>query len=35
MWNIKCIVILVVIVATGIVTKGIKKIWKPYQETIS
>jgi hypothetical protein len=34
MWNMKCFVIPVIIGATGIVTKGLKKIWKQYQESI-
>jgi hypothetical protein len=34
MWNMKCIVIPVVIGVTGIVTKGLKKVCKQYQETI-
>jgi hypothetical protein len=34
MWNIKCFVIPVNIGATGIVTQGLKKIWKQYQESI-
>jgi hypothetical protein len=34
MWNMKCFVIPVVIWTTVILTKGIKKIWKRYQETI-
>jgi hypothetical protein len=28
LWNIKCFVIPVITGATGIVTKGLKKIWK-------
>jgi hypothetical protein len=34
MWNMKCFVIPVIIGATEIVTKGLKKIWKQYQESI-
>jgi hypothetical protein len=34
MWNMKCFVIPVIIGATGIVTKGLKKMWKKYQESI-
>jgi hypothetical protein len=34
MWNMKCFVISVTIGATGIITKGLKKIWKQYQESI-
>jgi hypothetical protein len=34
MWNMKCFVIPVIIGTTGIVTKGLKKIWKQYQESI-
>jgi hypothetical protein len=34
MWNMKCFVIPVIIGATGIVTKGLKKICKRYQESI-
>jgi hypothetical protein len=34
MWNMKCFVIPVIIGATGIVTRGLKKIWKQYQESI-
>jgi hypothetical protein len=34
MWNMKCFVITVISGATGIVTKGLKKIWKKYQESI-
>jgi hypothetical protein len=34
MWDMKCFVIPVIIGATGIVTKGLKKIWKQYQESI-
>jgi hypothetical protein len=34
MWNMKCFVIPAIIGATGIVTKGLKKIWKQYQESI-
>jgi hypothetical protein len=34
MWNKKCFVIPVIIRATGIVTKGLKKIWKQYQKSI-
>jgi hypothetical protein len=34
MWNMKCFVIPIIIGATGIVTIGLKKIWKPYQESI-
>jgi hypothetical protein len=34
MWNMKYFVIPVITGATGIVTKGLKKIWKQYQESI-
>jgi hypothetical protein len=34
MWNMKCFVIPVITGATGIVTKGLKNIWKQYQESI-
>jgi hypothetical protein len=34
MWNMKCFVKLVFIRATGIVTTGLKKICKQYQESI-
>jgi hypothetical protein len=34
MWNMKCFVIPVIIGSTGIVTKGLKNIWKQYQESI-
>jgi hypothetical protein len=34
MWNMKCFVIPVIIGATGIVTRELKKIWKQYQESI-
>jgi hypothetical protein len=34
MWNMKCFVMPVIIGATGIVTKGLKIIWKQYQESI-
>jgi len=33
MWNMKC-VIPVITGAVGIVTKGLKNIWKQYQESI-
>jgi hypothetical protein len=33
-WNMKCFVTPVIIGATGIVTRGLKKIWKQYQERI-
>jgi hypothetical protein len=32
MWNMKCFVIPVIIGATGIVSKSLKKIWKQYQD---
>jgi hypothetical protein len=32
MWSMSCLVIPVIIGATGIVTKGLKNIWKQYQE---
>jgi hypothetical protein len=32
-WNMKCFVTPVIIGATGTVTKGIKNIWKQYQES--
>jgi hypothetical protein len=34
MWNMKYFVIPIIIGATGILTKGLKKIWKQYQESI-
>jgi hypothetical protein len=34
MWNLKCTIMPVIIVATGIVTKSLRKIWKLYQETL-
>jgi ribosomal protein S19 len=34
MWNRKCLVIPVIIGATGIVITGLKNIWKQYQESI-
>jgi hypothetical protein len=34
MWNMKCFVIPVIIGATGIVTRGLKYIWKIYQESV-
>jgi hypothetical protein len=35
MWDMKCFVVPVIIGATGILTKGLKKkIWKQYQESI-
>ena len=34
MWNLKCTIIPVVIGATGIVTRSLRKIWKRYQENI-
>jgi hypothetical protein len=34
MWNMKYLVILVITGATEIVTKGLKNIWKQYQESI-
>jgi hypothetical protein len=34
MWNMKCFVISVITGATEIVTKGLKNIWKQYQESI-
>jgi hypothetical protein len=33
-WNMKCFVIPAIIEATGIVNRGLKKIWKRYQESI-
>jgi hypothetical protein len=33
MWNMKCFVIPAIIGATGIVTKGLKNVWKQYQES--
>jgi hypothetical protein len=33
-WNMKCFVIPVIIGATGIVTKGLKDIWKQYRGSI-
>ena len=32
MWNLKCTIVPVVIGATGIVTRSLRKIWKLYQE---
>jgi hypothetical protein len=34
MWNIKCFIILVIIGATGIVSKCLKNTWKQYQDKI-
>jgi len=34
MWTMKCMITLVLIGATGIVTKGLRKFWKPCQEHI-
>jgi hypothetical protein len=34
MWNMKCFVVPVIIGATGIMTRGLKNIWKQYQESI-
>ena len=34
MWNMKCVTVAVVTVATGILTKVQRNIWKPYQENI-
>jgi hypothetical protein len=34
MWNVKCFVIPVITGATRIVNKGLKKVWKQYQESI-
>jgi hypothetical protein len=34
MWIMKCFVMPVITGATGIVTKGLKNIWKQYQESI-
>jgi hypothetical protein len=34
MWKMKCFVIPVISGATGIGTKGLKNIWKQYQESI-
>jgi len=33
-WNLKCTIIPVITGATVIVTTGLRKIWKPYQEII-
>jgi hypothetical protein len=33
-WNTKCFVIPVITGATGIVTRGLKNVWKKYQESI-
>jgi len=33
-WNMNCMVIPVITGATAMVTKCLKKIWKPYQENI-
>ena len=35
MWNLKCTIIPIIIEATGIVTRSLKKIWKLYQENNS
>jgi len=32
MWNLKCTIVQVIIGATGIVTRSLKKIWNLYQE---
>jgi len=34
MWNLKCTIVPVIIGATGIVTRSLRKFWKLYQETI-
>ena len=34
MWNMKCMIIPVIIITTRIITKVKRKIWKPYQENI-
>jgi hypothetical protein len=34
MWNLKCLFIPVIIGAMRITTKGLKYIWKEYQESI-
>jgi hypothetical protein len=34
MWNVICMIIVVITGATGRGTKGFKKIWKLYQENI-
>jgi hypothetical protein len=34
MWNLKCKIIPVIIGAIEVVTKGLKKKWKPHQENI-
>ena len=34
MWKLKCTIVPVIIGATGIVTRSLKKIWKLYQETL-
>jgi len=34
MWNIRCVIIPVIIGATGFVAKGLKKDLEPYRETV-
>jgi len=34
MWNLKCTIVPVIIGATGIVTRSLRKIWKLYRENI-
>ena len=34
MWEMKCMIILVIKGATRIVTNGLKKNWNPYKENI-
>jgi hypothetical protein len=34
MWNLKCTIVPVIIGATGIVTRSLRKIWKLYRESI-
>ena len=34
MWNLKCTIVPVIIGATGIVTRSLRKLWKLYQENI-
>ena len=34
MWNLKCTVVPVIIGATGMVTRSLRKIWKLYRENI-
>jgi len=34
MWNMNCFVVPVTTGANGLVTKGLKNIWKQYQESV-